>query len=82
MEYPWPFHKLICTEQEVNPQYRKLQDKGRKKSQRYRIYPHINGIADQSELRITACAEYPADSYYLPAGKEYQYEYAPEPSGT
>ena len=23
-----------------------------------------------------------ADSYYLPAGKEYQYEYAPEPSGT
>lgn len=31
------------------------------KSQRYRIYPHINGIADQSELRITACAEYPGD---------------------
>ena len=25
---------------------------------------------------------YTADSYYLPAGKEYQYEYAPEPSGT
>lgn len=48
MEYPWPFHKLICTEQEVNPQYRKLQDKGRK-NPRNTAY-HINGIADQSNF--------------------------------
>ena len=42
----------------------------------------MSGILQILELDSGIIIIILADSYYLPAGKEYQYEYAPEPSGT
>ena len=52
---------IIRAEQEIDDHRRQLQCKGCDKSERYRITPHIDRIADQSELRISAGTEYSGD---------------------
>ena len=49
----------------TDPEYRQLQYECSKESKGYCIYPHINGIADQSEFRITASTEYTCDHSQL-----------------
>ena len=55
---PRPFYKLVCTQQEINQKNRKFEDKRCNKSKRHRVAPHINRIADQSELCVTSGTEY------------------------
>lgn len=57
LQHPRPFGKLIRTQQEIYPQYRKLQQERRHKTKGYCITPHCYGIADKTEPAVPSCAE-------------------------
>ena len=55
---PGPFHELVSAQQKINPEDGKLENEGGEKTERHRIAPHINHVANQTETAVAAGTEY------------------------